>query len=158
MKSEPSVRSSASALARLALLAAVVAGAACATTKTPTLQVEALRMGKLGITGAGLDVGFRVQNPNPEPLLIDRFEYELRLNGHRLGRGYYSEPVRLDGFKAERVDSKFNLNFLSLPGTVKAILDNDRARVQVKGSFYVREGDGFRKLGFSHDANIDIGH
>jgi len=27
-------------------------------------MVESLKVGKVGVTGAGLDLGFRVQNPN----------------------------------------------------------------------------------------------
>lgn len=49
--------------------------AACATLKPPTLQVEGLKVGKLGVTGVAMDVAFRVRNPNPEPMLVERFEY-----------------------------------------------------------------------------------
>jgi LEA14-like dessication related protein len=132
--------------------------AACATTKTPTLMVESLKVGKVAVTGAGLDLGFRVQNPNAESLLIERFEYELRLNGHSLGRGYHSEAVQLEGFKADRVDTRFNLNFLRVPGAVKEVLDADRAKVEVKGSFYVRKGEGLKKLGFENGTSLDLKH
>ncbi len=137
------------------LVIALLSGA-CASLKTPTLQVESLKLDKVRITGAGVDVGFRVQNPNPETLLIERFEYQLKINGHGLGRGYYSETIRLDGFKDERLKSRFGINFLSLPGVVQGILDDDRAKVQVEGTFYVRHGDGLKKLGFKNDANVDL--
>lgn len=131
--------------------------AACATTKAPILQVEALKVGKIRVTGAGMNVAFRVQNPNPEALYIERFEYELKLNGRSLGRGYYADPIQLDGFKDTRLDSSFGLNFLRLPGAVQEMLQDDKARVEVKGSFYVRkENDGTKKLGFKHDANVDL--
>ena len=45
--------------------------------KAPILAVDGLRVGDMGITGVALDVLFRVRNPNPEPLNIDRFEYQL---------------------------------------------------------------------------------
>jgi LEA14-like dessication related protein len=105
-----------------------------------------------------VDVNFRVQNPNPEPILIERFEYQLKLNGRRLGRGYHSEPIRLDGFKDSRLSSRFALNFLSLPGVVREVLDDDRANVHVDGTFYVKSGDGLRKLKFSNGAKVDLGH
>jgi len=129
----------------------------CAGIKTPLLQVEGLHLDRIRVTGAGVDVNFRVQNPNPEPVLIERFEYELKLNGRRLGRGYHTEPIRLDGFKDERLRSRFGLNFLSLPGAVREVLDDDRANVQVKGDFYVRSGDGLKKLGFKNNARVDLG-
>ena len=141
---------------RLVPLLAAVGFSACATLKAPTLQVESLRVDKIRVTGAGLDVGFRVQNPNPEPLLIERFEYELKLNGRGLGRGYYSEPINLDGFKNERLNTSFGLNFLSLPAVIQRLLDADRAKVEVKGTFYVRQGEGLKKLGFKNGADVDL--
>jgi LEA14-like dessication related protein len=141
--------------ATLALLASGLVS--CSTLKTPTLQVEGLHLDRVRVTGAGLGVNFRVQNPNPEPLLIERFEYELKLNGRRLGRGYHTEPIRLDGFRDERLQSRFGLNFLSLPGAVREMLDDSRANVQVKGNFYVRSGDGLKKMGFSNTAHVDLG-
>jgi LEA14-like dessication related protein len=142
-----------------ALFAVLVTGlASCASVKTPILQVEGLRFDKMAVTGAGLDINFRVQNPNPEALVIERFEYELKLNGRRLGRGYHAEPVRLDGFKDERLRSRFRLNFLSVPGAVREVLDDDRANIEVKGDFYVvRESGGLKKLGFKNNARVDVG-
>jgi len=141
---------------RPTVLALALLSGACASLKTPTLQVESLKLDKVRVTGAGVDVGFRVQNPNPETLLIERFEYQLKINGNTLGRGYYSETIRLDGFKDERLKSRFGLNFLRLPGVVQGILDDDRANVQVEGTFFVRQGGGLKKLGFKNDANVDL--
>ncbi len=138
------------------LVAAVVAGA-CATTRPPTLRVQALDVGHVGVTGAPVRVSFLVRNVNPEPLLIERFEYELEINGHRLGRGYYSEPVRLQGFGEERVVSRFDLNFFHLPGAVKAVLDEDRARARARGRFFVRRGRSLDELRFDSDAEVRIG-
>jgi LEA14-like dessication related protein len=143
-------------LAAILLAASVVVLQGCASVKPPTLAVEGLRIGKLGITGATLDVGFRLRNPNPEPMLVERFEYELFLNGQRLGRGYEPSAVRLRGFGEERVSSRFDLNFLRLPRVVQKLLDDDRARARAKGHFYVRDGNSLRKLGFDADASVDI--
>lgn len=144
---------------RALLLSVSAAGLlACASIKPPTLQVQGLGVGKVGLTGANVRVTFGVRNPNPESLLIERFEYDLMLNGHRLGHGFVSEPVSLKGFGEERVSSDFNLNFLSLPGTVKALLDKDRARAQARGDFYVSSPDGkLKKIGFDSDAEVDLG-
>jgi len=144
-------------LVRLVLPSLALALSACASLKAPTLQVESLKVGKVGITGAGMDVGFRVQNPNPDALLIEKMEYELKLNGKPLGRGYVSEPLDLPGFKNERIDSRFALNFLRLPEAVKRVLDQDKADVEVEGTFYVRQGSGLKKLGFKSGAKVDVG-
>ncbi len=139
-----------------AMLIALHLSQGCATTKPPTLRVQGLDFGKVGITGVSVDVAFMVRNVNPEPLFIERFEYELDLNGARLGRGFYADPVQIEGFKEERVVSRFDVNFLSLPGSVKAILDSDRAHARARGTFYVRKGGGIESLHFDNDAEVQL--
>lgn len=143
-------------LAAAAVLAGLVVLQGCASVKPPTLAVEGLRIGKIGITGATMDVGFKLRNPNPEPMFVERFEYELFLNGERLGRGYEPSAVRLDGFGEARVRSRFDLNFLRVPGAVKKLLDDDHVKARAKGNFFVRDGNSLKKLGFDADASVDI--
>jgi len=131
--------------------------AACSTMKPPTLQVQSLKKGKVGITGAKLDVIFGVRNPNPEDLAVDKVEFELRLNGQSVGRGYVSEPFTIRGFGEERVVSTVDVNYLRMPGAIKAILDDDEVRAQARGNFYVQQGSGFKKLGFDSDAKVALG-
>ena len=141
-----------------AILAVLATGlASCASVKSPVLMVEGVHFDKVRVTGIGLDINFRVQNPNPEPLVIERFEYELKLNGRNLGRGYHTEPIRLDGFRDEKLSSHFGLNFLRVPGAVKEVLDDDKADTEIKGNFYVRrESGGLKKLGFNSKARVDL--
>ena len=96
--------------AGLVLLA--LAASACGV-KAPILAVDGLKVGDMGITGVALDVRFRVRNPNPEPLNIDRMEYELFVNGNRLGRGFDSKGLPLEGFGEGKVQSRVDVNFLS---------------------------------------------
>jgi LEA14-like dessication related protein len=137
-------------------VAALIALAGCATLKTPTLQVEKIGKPQVGITGGQLEVVFGVRNPNPDDLLIERLEYELQLNGRRVGRGYVSDGFPLRGFERTTVRSHADLSLLGVARGVKEILDQDRVRAQVKGHFYVREGGGTRKLGFDSEAQVDL--
>lgn len=141
----------------IAVASVCFAAAACGPAiKPPVLQVDKIKVEKARITGLGLDVHFRVQNAEPETLYIDRFEYELKLNGYRLGRGYYPEALTLEGFASEPVISHFQLNWLSLPGSVKSVLDHDRAKAEVKGKFYVRRGGGLDEIGFKTRAEVRL--
>jgi hypothetical protein len=94
---------------------------ACATLKPPTLFIEKISVDRIAITGAGLNVGFRLRNPNPEPMLIERFEYELAVNGQNLGRGFQPYDVKIEAFEDREVVSRFDLNLLKLPGVVKSV-------------------------------------
>jgi LEA14-like dessication related protein len=125
--------------------------------KAPILAVDGLKVGDMGITGVALDVRFRVRNPNPEPLSIDRMEYELFVNGNRLGRGFDSKGLALLGFGEDKVQSRVDVNFLALPGAVKDVLRQDRVKARVKGNFYTSGSYGNKRLGFDADAEVNLG-
>jgi len=137
-------------------VAVAALSAACAALKAPTLSVDSLKVRDMGITGVSLDVTFRVRNPNPEPITVERFEYELSLNGDKLGRGYESTGFELAGFGEEKVTSKFDVSLLNLPGAVKRAVDRRDGRARVRGHFYVTEEGStrLRRLGFDADADL----
>jgi LEA14-like dessication related protein len=130
-------------------------GTACGV-KAPILAVDGLRVGDMGITGVALDVRFHVRNPNPEPLNVDRMEYELFLNGNRLGRGFDSKGLPLEGFGEGKVQSRVDVNFLSVPGAIKDVLRQDRVKARVKGHFYTSGHYGNKRLGFDADAEVSL--
>jgi LEA14-like dessication related protein len=124
--------------------------------KAPIMAVDGLRVGDMGITGAALDVLFRIRNPNPEPLNIDRFEYRLYINGHRMGQGYEPSGLQLAGFGEGKVQSRFDLNFLRLPGAILDVLRQDRVKARVKGHFYTSGYYGTKRIGFNTDAYVNL--
>jgi LEA14-like dessication related protein len=124
--------------------------------KAPIMAVDGLRVGDMGITGVAIDVLFRIRNPNPEPLTIDRFEYRLYINGNRMGQGYEPSGLRLEGFGEGKVESRFDLNFLRLPGAIQDVLRQDRVKARVKGHFYTSGHYGLKRIGFSSDAFVNL--
>jgi len=138
--------------AAAALAAVALAGAGCAA-KAPILAVDGVKVRDMGITGVAMDVRFRVRNPNPDPLNIERLEYELFINGNRLGRGFESTGLQLAGFGEGKLTSRFDVNLLSLPGTVRDLLRDDWVQARVKGHFYAT---GQRRIGFESDARVDL--
>ena len=140
----------------ITLLACALLWSACASIKPPSVRVAGLHLDGVSLTGARVDVGLDIRNVNPEDLQIERFEYEVKLNGKILGRGFQSEPLFLRGFAEDRVVSRLDVNFLRIPGAVKSALDRDRVDAQIKGAFYVREGSGLRKIKFGTRGNVDL--
>jgi LEA14-like dessication related protein len=124
--------------------------------KAPILAVDGLKIGDMGVSGVALDVGFRVRNPNPEPLTIERFEYELFLNGNRLGRGFEAKGLELPGYGEAKVQTRFDVNLLSLPGVVKDLLREDRVHARAKGRFFATGGFGKKELDFDSDAEVEL--
>jgi LEA14-like dessication related protein len=138
------------------LTGALLVSGGCASLKAPTLQLQGLGVEKVRITGLTLDVRFHARNPNPEPLRVERFEYELKVNGTRLGRGYHPGSFELAGFGSEQIESTVDVNFLALPFGVKQVLERDEVRAQIRGAFYVSQPGGLKKIGFKNDAQVRI--
>lgn len=138
------------------LISSAILIPACASIKPPAVRVSGIHLDGVSLTGARVDVGLNIRNVNPEDLQIERFEYEVKLNGKILGRGYQTDPLMLQGFKEDRVVSRLDVNFLRVPGAVKSILERDRVDAEVKGTFYVRDGSGLRKVKFGSRGNVDL--
>lgn len=114
-------------------------------------------MKKLRLTGLGLEVGLAIRNPNPERVLIERFEYELELNTRRLGRGYFTEAIEIPALEERSVTATFDLNFLSLPGTVRAVLEEREVLAAIDGKFYVATGGSSpRAIGFKSQGRVPL--
>jgi len=144
-------------LVKLSFAVAVLLVAAACALKAPTLRVQRVSGARVGITGAQLDVVFAVRNPNPDDLLVERFDYELFLNGRRVGRGFMPDPIELRGFDQATVRSQADLSFIRVPGAIKEVLDHDRVKARAKGHFHVRErGGGSHRLGFDSEAEVDL--
>lgn len=142
---------------RLFLLAvSSILWTACASIKPPTVRVAGLHLDGISLTGARVDVGLEIRNVNPEDLQIERFDYEVKVNGKVLGHGFQSDPIMLGGFKEDRVVSRLDVSFLRIPVAVKLALERDRVDAEVKGVFYVREGSGLRKIKFGSRGNVDL--
>ena len=141
----------------LATLATVVVASGCATLQPPRVQVQRLGRPQVGLTGATLEVTFSVRNPNPDPITIERVHYDLILNGVRVGDGFITQSVEVAGFGEARMSSRFDLNYLRVPGAVKSIVDRDRVDARTRGRFYMRrDGGRVRRVNFSSEATLDF--
>lgn len=132
---------------------ALLGACASAPLRPPTLQVAGLAVGDLGLTGVSLDVKFRVRNPNEKAIHIERFEYELAVNGQSLGRGFQPYDVKIESFEDREVVSRFDLNLLRMPGVVKSVLGEKQVDAHVEGLFHLK---GQSPLPFASDARIDL--
>lgn len=140
----------------VALIGSAVLLTACASVKPPAVRVSGIHLDGVSLTGARVDVGLQIRNVNPEDLQIERFDYEVKLNGQVLGHGFNSDPLMLAGFKEDKVVSRVDVNLLKIPGVVKNALDKDRVNAEIKGTFYVKDGSGVRKIKFGSKGDVDL--
>jgi LEA14-like dessication related protein len=139
------------------LLIALVGSACGQPPQRPTLTATGLKLHKPGVSGLPVDVTFRLQNPNPDPMTVERFDYEIVVNTQTVGRGFVAEPALLEPFKETDVRSRFNINYFSIPGAVKQILGQDRMDAMIRGTFYVKGRLRTQQLPFEAASTIPIG-
>lgn len=144
---------------KIAILLVVTSltAAGCATLQPPRVQVQRLGQPQVGLTGATFDVTFSVRNPNPDSITIERVQYDLFLNGVRVGDGFITQSVEVAGFGEARMTSRFDLNYLRVPGAAKSIMDRDRVDARTRGRFFMRrDGGRVRRVSFSSNASLDF--
>ena len=151
-------------IARCAAMAAALFTVTCmaasgcgSSAERPLLTATGLKFHKPGVSGLPVDVTFRVQNPNPKPLDVERFSYEVFVNEQSIGRGFVPEPMVIDGFKERPVVSRFNINYFAIPGAVKQVLNQDRINATVRGTFYLKGRLWGRQLPFESSGVIPLG-
>ena len=95
--------------------------------KPPRVEMGDLRLSKLNLTGADLELQLRLDNPNPFGLALDRLDYQLAVSGRSWASGATEEPVHLAAKGAQTVTIPVSLDFLRMGMTVYRALSGTEA-------------------------------
>jgi LEA14-like dessication related protein len=143
--------------ARLAVLGALLApAAACRTPSPPSLAIDGMKIADMGVTGAVLNISLRMRNTDPNPMRIERFEYDLLVDGKKVGHGYHPETIDIAAFTEQKITSRFDLNFLALPGAIKSLFQKDQVPAEIQGTYYVRQMGRLRGLPMQAKATVNF--
>ncbi len=90
--------------------------------KVPSISVEGLKVKKVNVAGADLELQLRMNNPNAFDLLLNRFDYELHVNGKpwATGMGLNQVPVGSKGKSA--ITIPISMDFAQIGFTVYQML------------------------------------
>lgn len=152
MKTTPLLRHT-SLLLLFTFTAATAIGCGGPAVKPPRLQVTSMKFTAAGLTGAKLSVAFSVHNVNAQPLTVESFRYNLTLNEHHLGSGYYATRFELGGRADQQIVSVFDLDWSSLPASVQSLLQQDHVKARVDGKFFIAGGT---TLNYSCEADVSL--
>lgn len=81
------------ALFVLGLLAAMLAGCASLTMKSPEVSLSSVEIQEFGLLEQRLGLKLRVINPNNKDLPIDGVSFEVEVNGQQFAKGVSNKPV-----------------------------------------------------------------
>jgi len=109
--------------------------------KFPSVKVNSLKLKNLNLTSASLELDITLENPNSINLILDQFDYQLRINQKNWIAGDQSQPQKISAKASQSLKIPFSLNFLEIGQTVYQTLQGNQnlnfdfsGKITVKGS------------------------
>ena len=107
--------------------------------KIPSIRLGSLKLKKLNLTGADLEVAVNIDNPNAFGLDLQKMVYNLDINGSNWLSGVTTEALQISEKSKSALTLPVSLNFLELGSSVYQIVS------------------GGEELAYRFSGNVDLG-
>ncbi|MCU7906411.1 MAG: LEA type 2 family protein [Candidatus Thiodiazotropha sp. (ex Epidulcina cf. delphinae)] len=108
----------------------------------PEIKVRSLHVQQLTMNGARLLLQLEVDNPNSFSLLLDRLNYNLKLNGFAVGKGLLNQPLDIKQGGRGVIDLPLSLDFMQAGmGLYSALLSKTGIKYELNGSMDASASD-----------------
>lgn len=145
-------------LKRWTTIAAVVLLAvigACTGFRKPTIELEGVQLGSVGISGGTLLVNVRVENPNAIGFRAENLNYEMFLRSpsdpnawDRLTSGTYDEEIVIGARETRTVQIPVAFRLSDLGPAASSVMRTGRLDYRVAGTVQVRAAGTSRTVPF----------
>ncbi|MCU7924442.1 MAG: LEA type 2 family protein [Candidatus Thiodiazotropha sp. (ex Dulcina madagascariensis)] len=106
--------------------------------RIPEVKVRSLHVQQLNMNGAKLLLQLEVDNPNGFSLLLERLNYNLKLNGFALGKGLLNQPLDIKRGGSGVMNLPLSLDFMQAGmGLYSALLSKSGIEYELK----LQQGD-----------------
>ena len=95
--------------------------------KLPSVQLKALRLTRLGITTADLELNILINNPNALSMLIDHFHYRFTVNNQEWVSGDKLADMEIDEKGESLLQIPITLNFLNIGQSIYELLQDEKS-------------------------------
>lgn len=144
----------------LFLTMTVVGSVGCATTEAltpPEVSLVDLDFVDATIFESTLDVGVRIFNENPEPLILDGAVIKLELDGRKFGKGATSERIEVPRLDSVVQRLEMHLNHLAVATKIKTVIESKVVNYTITGKVYVITPSGsVKRLPIDKHGRIDL--
>lgn len=150
-----------------AVLALTTLASACTGFKKPTIELEGISLGSVGLTGGTLNVNLRVENPNRLGFRADDLRYELFLRSpggdanapqwERLAEGVYDEEIVIGAHETRTVQVPVEFRLSQLGPAASSVMRSGRLDYRATGTVRVRAAGTSRTVPFSKTGNVMLG-
>ena len=141
-----------------AVLALTTLASACTGFKKPTIELEGISLGSVGLSGGTLLVNLRVENPNGFALNAERLRYDLALRDPDAGgdsawidfaTGTFDREFTVGARATETVQIPVEFSYAGLGGAASSILRNGTFHYRANGEVDVDTPIGTRSVPFT---------
>jgi LEA14-like dessication related protein len=103
------------------------------------VNLDALKLIRLGISGAELQLGLRLKNPNAFSMILGRLQYQFEINGKRWASGDTPKEMQVAEKGESLIEIPISLNFLQIGSSVYQLLKGEeRLSYQLQGGLNLK--------------------
>ena len=150
----------------LPVLALLVLANACTGFRKPTIELEGVELGSVGLSGGTLLVNVRVQNPNSMGFRAENLNYELFLRTprdstdeqgwERLTSGTYEEDIVIRARESRTVQIPVEFRLSDLGPVAQSVMRTGRFNYRVAGTVQVRAAGTTRTVPFRKTGSMSL--
>jgi LEA14-like dessication related protein len=100
----------------------------------PSVSLRSIDVRQLTLSGATLQLELEVDNPNAFTLMLDKLDYNLKLNGFNLGSGVVNKGMQVQQNGRGRVSLPLKFNFAQAGKGLYSVLLGQRVNYNLSGS------------------------
>jgi len=94
--------------------------------KLPSIQIASLKLKKIALTNANLELKLDVVNPNAFSLLLNRLTYDFSINGMNWARGVTEKQMNVNQKGLSSLTIPINLDIMKMGTTVYQLLQGNK--------------------------------
>ena len=93
--------------------------------KIPKIKIEGLRLQRINLAGADLNLEIKINNSNAFSLLLNSFSYNLQINGMSWAIGNSNKPVSINEQNESVINIPIKLNFFKIGRSAYTLLSGN---------------------------------
>ena len=150
----------------LPILTLLVLTQACSGFRKPTIELEGLELGSVGLSGGTILVNVRVENPNPVGFRAEQVDYELFLRSprdsadeqgwERLTSGVHEEDIVIGARETRVVQVPVEFTLSELGPVARSVMRTGRFNYRVTGNVRVRAAGSRRTVPFRKTGSMSL--
>lgn len=110
--------------------------------KLPKISVTGLKLKSLSLTSASLELETKLENPNSLNLILNQFQYNLKINERNWLSGVKNQAQAIHSKTTQPLLIPFSINFLEIGQSVyQAIVNNETLNYNFSGKINVGSSD-----------------